>query len=507
MARIAVGGFQHETNSFVEHRADFAYFASHRDRPPLVRGPQVIEWLSGGSYALSGFLGAIGSGHEILPLVWASGGAGGIVTEDAFERIVGEMQGALSAAMPVDAVYLDLHGAMVSAGFEDAEGEMLRRIRAMVGTEVPIVISLDYHANVSPEMVAFTDGLVGFRTYPHVDRPETGANAASVLRELLVRGRPAGRALRNLQFLIPAEAQCTLVEPSRGIVARSKVLDGDIVSLSYLAGFPAADTYWCGPSVAVHAWTQAAADRAADALAARIAAAEPDFVADLLSPDEGVRQAIDLARGASRPVVIADTQDNPGAGSSSDTTGLLEALVSAGAEGAVVGFLCDPDAAAAAHAAGQGATITLDVGGRHGPQGVMPFRADWKVDRLGAGGFRTTGSVAGNMDADLGPMALLSVGGVSVVVTSKRMQAYDPAPFHHLGVDPALQRILVLKSTCHFRADFEPIAEKVLMVTAPGGYLSDPALYPFRKLRPGVRLHPLGPVSGPAGRKAAAAAD
>lgn len=500
MARIAVGGFQHETNSFVAHRADFDYFAAHRDRPPLVRGSEVVEWLRGGSYALSGFLEAVGERHSIVPLVWASGGAGGIVTEDAFERIVGEMQGMLSRALPVDAIYLDLHGAMVSAGFEDAEGEMLRRLRAVAGPAVPIVASLDYHANVTPLMLEHADGLIGFRTYPHVDRPETGANAARVIEALLRRGRPAGRALRHAPFLIPAECQCTLVEPSRGIVARSKVDEGEILSLSYLAGFPPADLYWCGPSVAAYAWSQAAADRAADALAAEVCAREAEFMVELHPPEEGVRRAMLAARGAGRPVVIADTQDNPGAGSSADTTGILAALVEAGAEGAVIGYLCDPDAAAAAHRAGAGARLTLDLGGRSGPQGVQPYRAEYKVERIGSGRLRTTGAVAGGMEADLGPMALLSVGGVSVAVTSKRMQAYDPAPFHHLGVDPARQRILVLKSTCHFRADFEPMAETVLMVTAPGGYLSDPALYPYRRLRGGVRLRPLGPVSKPPAR-------
>ena len=133
MARIAVGGFHHETNCFVPTRTDFAYFAAHRDRPPLVRGPEVLEWLGNTSFALSGFLQSMGSAHEYVPLIWTSGGAGGYVTRDAFERIAGEMVGMLSQQMPVDAIYLDLHGAGVSEDFEDAEGELLRRIRACVG--------------------------------------------------------------------------------------------------------------------------------------------------------------------------------------------------------------------------------------------------------------------------------------------------------------------------------------------------------------------------------------
>ncbi len=496
MPRIAVGGFHHETNCFVEPKTDFAYFAAHRDRPPLVRGPAVLEWLGNTSFALSGFLGDMQARHQIVPLLWTSGGAGGLVTADAYERIAGELIGRLSAAMPVDAVYLDLHGAMVSEPFEDGEGELVRRVRATVGPDVPVVISLDYHANVTPDMVAYTDGLIAYRTYPHVDRPETGQHAARAMSVLLERGRPPGRALRKLPFLIPLNDQCTLVEPSKGVVAQSLVAEGDLVSLSYLAGFPPSDLYWCGPAVIAHGWTQAAADRAADALARTIALKEPEFAVPMVSPEEGVREAMAIARAASRPVVLCDTQDNPGCGSSADTTGVLATLVRERAEGAVVGYLCDAQAAAAAHAAGEGADISIALGGRSGPDGVLPFEGTFRVAQLGAGKMRTTGQVSGGRDVDLGPMALLQIGGVGIAVTSKRMQALDQAPFRHLGVEPAKQKILSLKSTCHFRAEFEPIAEAVIVALAPGHYLADPTTYPFRRLRPGVRLKPMGQVFG-----------
>jgi microcystin degradation protein MlrC len=174
---------------------------------------------------------------------------------------------------------------------------------------------------------------------------------------------------------------------------------------------------------------------------------------------------------------------------------VLETLVRLGAEGAVVGYFCDGEAAKAAHAAGEGTEVARALGGRSGPEGVTPFEGRFTVARLGDGKMRTTGPVSGGRDIDLGPMALLTIGGVSVAVTSKRMQALDQAPFRHLGVEPKEQKILVLKSTCHFRAKFEPIAEKVIVVIAPGGYLAYPARYPFRRLRAGVRLRPLGPDS------------
>ena len=492
MARIAIGGFHHETNCFIDARTDFAYFASHRDRPPLVYGEDVVQWLTGTTFAIAGFMGDMKASHELVPLLWTSGGAGALVTRDAFERIAGSIVGRLSEAMPVDAVYLDLHGAMVTEDFEDGEGELLRRVRAAVGPDIPVAVSLDYHSNVTPQMVDCSDAMIAYRTYPHVDRVETGQYAARAMETLLERGRPVGRALRKAPFLIPLNGQCTLVEPSRSVVELSRVAEEGLVNLSYLAGFPPSDLHWCGPSVVAHAWTQADADRAADAMLLRIVAEEANFAEVMVSPEEGVARAIEVSKTTKRPVVLADTQDNPGCGGTADATGLLKALVSANAQGAVMGFLCDAQAAAAAHAAGEGAQIPIALGGRSGPAGVTPFEATFTVTRLGEGKFKTDGAVSGGRNIDVGPMALLTLGGVSVVVTSKRLQAYDQAGFRHVGIEPAKQKILALKSTCHYRAEFEPIAEEVIVVLAPGYYLADPTLYPFRKLRAGVRLKPLG---------------
>ena len=492
MARIAVGGFHHETNCFVEPKTDYAYFNVQRDRPPLVRGQAVFDRLAGSTFALAGFMAEMQPEHDLVPLLWTSGGAGGLVTADAFERIAGELVGRLSEASAVDAVYLDLHGAMVSEPFEDGEGELLRRVRAVVGPAVPVLVSLDYHANVTPEMVEHSDAVLAYLTYPHVDRNETGRRAAAAMREVLRRGRTTARALRKAPFLLPLNDQCTLVEPSRGIVRGSLVAEGDLASLSYLAGFPPSDLFWCGPAAVAHGWDRAAVDRAADGMMRAVALQEPNFAVPMLSPEAGVAEARRLARGAGRPVVIADTQDNPGCGGTADSTGLLKTLVEAGTEDAVLGLLCDSEAAAAAHEAGEGAMLRIPLGGRSGPEGVTPLEAEYRVERLGGGRFRTTGKVVGGRDADLGPMALLRLGGVRVAVTSKRMQAFDQAPFQHLGVEPARERILALKSTCHFRAEFEPLAEAVIVVLAPGYYLADPSAYPFARLRPGVRLKPLG---------------
>jgi microcystin degradation protein MlrC len=496
MARIAVGGFQHETNTFVQPPTDYAYFCSHRDRPPLVRRGDVLTWLGSTSFALSGFLKVMADSHEIVPLLWTSGGAGGMVTRDAFERVAAELVGELSQQLPVDAIYLDLHGAMVTEDFGDGEGELLRRIRACVDPDLPIVISLDYHANVTPDMTDYVDAVAGYLTYPHVDRPETGMRAARAMQRVLQAGRTPGRTLRKLEFLIPLHSQCTMVEPSRSIVELTQALErDDVLTVSYLAGFPPSDIFHCGPAVVVHAATQDAADRIADQVARAIALKESEFAVPVLSPEQAVAQAKTIATKANKPVIIADTQDNPGAGGTADTTGLLFALVEGDAEGAALGYLCDAQAVKAAHDAGRGARVTLALGGRSGPEGVIPFNGTFDVVKLGDGKIRTTGPVSGGRDIDLGPMALLQIGGVKVAVTTKRMQALDQAPFRHLGVEPNTQKILALKSSVHFRGDFQALAEEVLIAIAPGGHLADSTKFPYRHLRPGLRLMPLGPKS------------
>jgi len=494
MSRIAIGGFLHETNCFVPMRTDYDYYAAGGDFPPLARGEQIIERTRGSSHGMSGFLDEMLDEHELVPLIWGHGGAGGYVTDDAFERIVGELVGGLSRAMPVDAVYLDLHGAMCSLSFEDAEGELLRRVRHALGDEVPVVISLDYHANVTRAIVDAVDGMAIYLTYPHVDRQHTGARSARILRRVLERGRPSHRAFHKMPFLLPLNFQCTLVEPSKGIVDASVAGEGgDILNLSYAAGFPPSDLHECGPAVICHGYDEEAVQASALRLAQMVCDRESEFAEELLTPDEAVTEAMALSESASRPVIIADTQDNPGCGGTCDTTGLLEALVRHDARGVAMCVMWDPQAASAAHAAGQGAEITLDLGGKHDIPGDKRFHGTFRVTRLSDGRFTTTGKSIPGRNIDLGPTALLSTGGISIVTASRRMQAFDQDIFKHIGVEPTEEKILVLKSTCHFRADFQPIAEKILIALAPGAHIVDSTRYPFRHLRPGVRLAPLGP--------------
>jgi microcystin degradation protein MlrC len=500
MARIAIGGFQHETNTFAPSRADYAQFEAGGGWPGACYGERIFPALEGANIPAQGAVEALAAaGHRLIGTAWAAASPSAHVTREAFERIAGELIARLKAALPVDGVYLDLHGAMVAEHCDDGEGEILRRVREVIGERVPLVASLDLHGNVTRAMVARADALVGYRTYPHVDMAATGARAARLLAAMLADGARPARAYATLDFLTGISSQCTFIEPCRSLFAELEALErASGATLSFMPGFPMADFEECGMTVFGYGPERAAVDAAVARLRAAVAQAEPEFAMQLYSPEEAVARA--LARGEpGRPVVIADTQDNPGAGGNGDTTGMLAALVRARASGAVLGLLIDAEVARRAHEAGEGATLALALGGRSRVPGDSPFQGEFTVERLADGRFTCTGPMFKGFRMQLGPMALLrcrAAPGVRVALASRKVQAADKEMFRHVGVEPVRERILVLKSSVHFRADFEPIAKEVLVARAPGPALADPAEFPWKRLRKGLRLRPLGPAFG-----------
>jgi microcystin degradation protein MlrC len=508
MPRIAVGGFQHETNTFAPQRATWADFERADAWPGYVRGPELFAAVEGFNIPIAGAVETLCAlGHELVPLSWCSAPPSSYVDEDAYERVAAGMLEDLAAATaddsgPLDGIYLDLHGAMVAAHHEDGEGELLRRIRALVGNTLPIVTSLDFHTNMTEAMVRYASAMVGYRTYPHIDMAATGSRAAELLDRLIRERRPLFKAFRQADFLIPLVWQCTMVEPTKGVFDLMEEIERGgashnqgIVSITHTPGFPPADIRECGPALVVYGRDQEAADAAADRILAAIKAKEAEFAGRLYTADEAAQEAIRLSQTATKPIVLADIQDNPGAGGTSDTVGLLRALIAHRAKGAVIGLIVDPEAAAAAHEAGEGALLPCGIGAKVGFASEIPVEARWRVVRVASGDFVGTGPMFGGAKFHIGPMALVTDedSGVSAVLAAARIQAIDQEQFRHVGVEPSQVPILALKSTVHFRADFQPIAEAVLCVLSPGAHVSDPVEMPYKHLRTGIRLHPLGP--------------
>jgi microcystin degradation protein MlrC len=326
---------------------------------------------------------------------------------------------------------------------------------------------------------------------------DTGARAARLLDQVLRLGKRPAASFSQLDYLTGIPSQCSFIEPCKSIYEELSRLETrhDAV-LSFTPGFAMADFADCGMSVSGFGKDQKQTAAAVEQLRRIVADAEKDFALELHLPADAVRRARE--RGApGKPVVLADTQDNPGAGANGDTTGLLKELILQRTSGAVAGLLIDPASAKRAHEAGKGATIHFSLGGLSNIPGDSPLSGEFTVERLGDGRFTCTGPMFNGFRMQLGDMALLrskSAPGVRIALASKKCQAADQEMFRHLGVEPRAERVLALKSSVHFRADFEPLAKEVLVVRAPGPALADPAEFKWTKLRKGVRLRPLGPV-------------
>ncbi len=489
-----MGGFLHESHSFAPRATTFADFQRPGGFPGFVQGPALLATLRDNANAIGGAMAvAEAEGAALVPLAWCIANPAGPVQDAAFERIAASICAALSDALveaPLDGIYLDLHGAALADSFPDAEGELLRRVRAIAG-EVPVTASLDPHCNLTAAMTELTETLSPYLTYPHVDMKQAGARAMGQLVARIRRGRGLAKAYRQIDFWTPLTSQCTLMPPMQPVMAaREAILTRTgAAEIAWCFGFPYADFEGCGAALCAYAETQAQADAAADALVAEVNAREPSFALPIAEAAAAVAEAMRLAMGeVGGPVVIADTQDNPGGGGHGDTTGLLSELVRQGAAGAVVCLINDAESAAACHAAGVGAALPLQLGGKS--DGV-PFAAAATVLRLTDGRFTLTGPMSRGNPAVLGPTALIEVApGVRVVVVSRKMQAYDQAILRHVGLEPSEIGILALKSSVHFRADFGPIARAIIVAAAPGPVVADPATLTFRHLRPGLRLRP-----------------
>lgn len=493
MARIVYGGFLHETNTFAPDLADWEAFKAGGGWPGMVSGEAVWPTLEGSNISAAGFVAkALADGHDVVPSTWAAASPSAHVQEQTYERIAGMILDGIRAALPVDAVYLDLHGAMVVQHFDDGEGELLARVRQLVGPDTPVVVSLDLHANVTAQMLEQADILVAYRTYPHVDMAETGERTYSLLKRRLETGVRQYKAVRRLPFLVPICWQCTDIEPAKGLYRLLAQTEEQAVHVSYAMGFPAADFPECSPVIWAYADTPEQAQAAADVLADAALLAEARFAGKLYTPDEAVQYAMHKAHSTQKPIVIADAQDNPGAGSNSDTTGMIRALVRNKAQKAAIGLIVDPQAAAQAVAAGEGALIRLAIGGKSGIANDEPFEAEFLVEKVSDGIAHAKGPYYSGFTLNMGPSACLRIDGVQIVLASQKVQLADRVMFSYVGIDPLAADILVVKSAVHFRADFTPIAEEIIVARAPGSMPMVLAELPWTNLAEGTRIDPCG---------------
>ncbi|CAM5796016.1 M81 family metallopeptidase [Rhizobacter fulvus] len=502
---VFIAGFHHETNTFAPSPADWASFEAGAGYPAYARGDAMLTQMAPTAQALGGFIGeAVEHGWALRPSVWAGAMPSNRVTADAFARICDEIVEDLQRG-GFDAVFIDLHGAAVAEGADDAEGELLARIRAVIGPAMPLVTTLDLHANVTARMLDQATAMTAYRTYPHVDMRETGVRAARMLARRLVPAA-AERALHaeRVLFLLPLNAQCTLMQPAASVITLLEQIEAQHdVELSFAMGFSAADFAECGPVLFGYGIDPARVRGAVQQLHTEVAVTRrADWKVELLEPDDAIERAIALALApeATRPVVIADTQDNPGAGGDANTTGLLHALLraQAGARlpgGVAIGLLFDPEAAQAACAAGVGATLPLSIGRAVGVVGGRTTEppvqaAAARVLAVSDGVVAMHGPMTAGATMRLGPSACIEVEGIRVLLASAKAQMLDLDLYRYLGVEPEQMKLLVNKSSVHFRAAFAPIASHILVAKAPGPMAADPGDLPWTKLPAGMATRP-----------------
>jgi microcystin degradation protein MlrC len=480
--RVFVAMVSHETNTFSAIPTDRSQFAA-RD---LRYGGEILEAYRGTGTCLGGMIAAAAErGLALVPSVAAAASPAGRVSADIYEEIKTRLLDDLARADPLDGILLDLHGAMVPEGIEDGEGDLLAAARKVVGPDRPIAVTLDLHANVTPAMARHATLLHGYKTYPHVDMAERGEEATARLVDVLEgRLRPTV-ALRQLPLLPPIAGQLTARGPMRRLydLAAEMERQPGVATISIFAGFPLADIHDAGLSVyvATHA-DQGLADQCADRLAEVAWEHRHEFLHRAMPVREAVAEA--LVRSAEgRPVVLADIADNTGGGAAGDTTEILREILRVGARATTVACLWDPGAVRACLQAGVGATVTLAVGGKIDPRHGEPVAVTGRVRTLSDGRFVHKGPMFRGLEGRLGPTAVLDVDDVKIILISQRWQTLDPEMIRFVGVDPRGERLLVVKSTIHYRAAFEPLAHAIVEVDAPGLSSSNLSRFDFRRVR------------------------
>ena len=471
--RVFTASLATETNTFSPIPTDLAAFkesfyappGQHPETPTLCSAPMVVARRRARE---EGFALVEGTA------AWAE--PAGIVARATYEELRDEILDQLRAALPIDVVILGLHGAMVAHGYDDCEGDLLERVREIVGPRAVIAAELDPHSHLSPKRVANSDILVTFKEVPHIDfadRAEEVVDLALRTARGEIRPHMAVWDCRMLEML-PTSRQ-----PMRGFVDRIKALEGkdSVLSISVIHGFSAADVPDIGIKMLVITDAEAAKGAAlAERLGRELFALRGTTGHTMLGIDAAIDAALVAEDG---PIVLADVWDNPGGGTAGDATTVIERFIARGIENAAFGTIWDPIAVRLCIAAGEGATLPLRFGGKAAPHSGRPIDAEVIITRVVP---RATQHFRDSI-VPLGDSAAIRVGGIDVVLNSNRAQAFEPDLFSNLGIDPLAKKMLVVKSANHFYGAFSKIAKKVIYIDAGGPYPGDPRKVHYRKIK------------------------
>ena len=477
--RIAVGCIGHETNTF----SPVATTIDNFKKGSYHRGDEIIAAFRGTRTITGGFLDiAAQLNLQPVPLLWTFATPSGMVERTAYETLKSEFLALLQNAGELDGVLLDLHGAMVTDELEDVEGDLIQAVREIVG-ETWIVTTLDLHANITAKMADYSDTIIGFDTYPHIDCYERGFEAGQLLFGMNAGKIQPTMAYRQLPLLTAPPAQCTMKAPMTTVVDALHALETKpgVVTATLSMGFPFADITDAGVSILVTTnGDMALAENYADQFASDIWGMREQFTFNLHT----VESAIEIANQTDgKPIVLADGADNPGGGGPCDGTTILQKFIEADVQDAVIAVIADPESVGQAIAAGVGNRVQLNVGGKTDTQHGAPIALTGYVKTLSDGRFTLKGPMGRGTAGNMGRTAVIQVGGVEIILTERRIQPYDAEVLRSVGIEPRTRKLIALKSAVHFRADYTPIAHQILDVDTPGVHSPNLFNYDYQKLR------------------------
>lgn len=467
--KVLTGHFSHETNTFSKTPTTLDLFR--------ILGPNEIPAARRNTRTDLGatFEAADKYGWTLIHPLNAGANPSGLIPRDTYETLVARF---LDFETPIDGALIHLHGAMVAEGFEDGEGEFLRRLRAKIGPDIPVIVTLDLHGNITEAMATHANALIAVRTYPHIDHYERAWQGADLL-ERAMRGEIKPRTvIAKRPMLKGLDGGRTQTGPMRELIDRGEALerDGTVLVVSVCSGFTAADIRDIGPSVTV---TTDDDDITGQAIAEEFMDYAWETRAFTSVSHYTLADACAHAKSGEgkhdKPLVMSDVTDNPGSGHYGDATNFLRAMIAADLQNAAFYAMFDADAVQQAIAIGVGNTGSITIGGKHDPEaGGPPLTLTGTLVTHACGQYQAWGPMGGGVWKDLGPSILFRVGGIDIVAISRNAQATDLAQLISLGVDPTKKSTIAVKSNHHFRAAFTPIAREI--ITVNGGGLGDKIL-------------------------------
>ena len=484
--RIALAGIAHETHSFASPKTTLDDF---RDQA-LFYGEDIITKLDGTKSAAAGMIDGADPSWQLLPTIYAGAMPGGIVATDAFDLLVDDLKQRLIAALPLDGVLLALHGAMVTENELDAESAILNAVREIVGSDVPIVCTLDMHGNISPRMLSLADMLIAFDKNPHTDPYERGQEAVTMLSQLLVGELKLSAGYMHPPLMLAPQATGTDDLPLSAVHRRRREMEAedDVILVSVFGGFAYSDTASAGVSLIVYTDNNSVkAQRYANELADILMANRDAALPDMRSPGDAVEQALSMPGG---PIILVDSADNIGGGTPGDGTDALRAMIAADVvEGVVI--IADPEAVALCSESGMGAELTLIIGGKIDEWHGQPISVTGTVEALSTGTFQVElannhfASFFGNV-IHMGRCAWFRAGesgGVNILLTERKMPPFDLAQLRHIGIVPEEQKMIAVKSAVAYRAAYMPIASGVVEMDTAGLCSANLNRFPYQHIR------------------------